>query len=65
MKPISNIIYWTRYLTISFILDIQDNFYEEVKKTYYMSAGFASQHVVDFGDVNIDMFLEVQDQQYS
>ena len=31
------------------------------KNTYYMSAGFAGRHVVDFGDLNIDIFLEVQD----
>ena len=30
-----------------------------------MSAGFASRHVVDSGDLNIDAFLEVQDQKYS
>ena len=30
-----------QYLTISFILDLQENIYNKVKKTYYMSAGFA------------------------
>ena len=30
-----------------------------------MLAGFAGQHVVDFGDLNIDIFLEVQDKKYS
>ena len=30
-----------------------------------MSAGFASQHVVGFGDLSIDVFLEVQDKRYS
>ena len=48
-----------------FILDLQENIYKKVKKTYYMSAGFAGQHVVDFGDLNIDIFLEVQDKKYS
>ena len=46
-------------------MDLQENIYEEVKKTYYMSAGFADRNVVDFGDFNIDTFLEVQDKQYS
>ena len=35
------------------------------KRQYYMSAGFAGQHVVDFGDLNIDIFLEVRDKQFS
>ena len=30
-----------------------------------MLAGFAGRHVVDFGDLNIDIFLEVQDKRYS
>ena len=45
---------------MSFILDLQENTYKKVKKTYYMSAGFAGQHVVGFGDLSIDVFLEVQ-----
>ena len=48
-----------------YILDLQENIYKQVKKTYYMSAGFAGQHIVDFGDLNIDIFLEVQDKKYS
>ena len=44
-----------QYLTVSLILDIQENIYNKVKKTYYVSAG------VDFGDLNIDISLEVQD----
>ena len=43
-----------------FILNLQENIYNKVKKTYYMSAG-----EVDFGDLSIDMFLEVQDKKYS
>ena len=50
---------------ISFILDLQEHIYKKVKKTYYMSAGLAGRHVVDFGNLNIDIFLEAQDQQYS
>ena len=50
---------------IFFILDLQENIYKKVRETYYMSAGFAGQHVVDFGDLNIDIFLEVQDKKYS
>ena len=61
MKPISNIVYEIKYSTISFILDLQDNIYKQVKKTYYMSAGF----VVGFGDLSIDVFLEVQKKRYS
>ena len=30
-----------------------------------MSAGEAGRHVVDFGDLNIDISLEVQDTKYS
>ena len=46
-------------------MDLQENIYKKVKKTYYMSAGFAGQHVVGFGDLNIDIFLEVQNRRYS
>ena len=38
---------------------------EKVKKTYYMLAGFAGQHVVSFEDLNIDIVLEVQNTRYS
>ena len=48
MKPISNIAYQIQYLTIFFILGLQENIYKQVKKTYYMLAGFAGQHVVSF-----------------
>ena len=65
MKPISNIAYQMQYLSIFLILDLQENIYKKVKKTYYMSAGFAGRHVVGFGDLNIDIFLEVQDKKYS
>ena len=65
MKPISNIVYQIQYLTTSSILDLQENIYKKVKKTYYRSAGFAGRHVVDFGDLNIDIFLEVQDKKYN
>ena len=41
-------------------MDLQENTYKQVKKTCYMSAGF-----VDFGDLNIDISLEVQDKTYS
>ena len=65
MKPISNIAYYIQYLTISFILDLQENIYKKGKKTYYMLAGSAGQHVVGFWDLNIDIVLEVQDKTYS
>ena len=41
-------------------MDLQENIYKKVKNTYYMWAGFAGPHVVNFGDLHIDMFLEVQ-----
>ena len=65
MKHISNIAYQLQYLTISFILDLQENIYEKNKKTYYMSAGFAGRHVVGFGDLSIDVFLAVRNKRYS
>ena len=61
MKPISNIVYYN-YM---FILDLQKNIYKTNQKTYYMLAGSAGQHVVGFWDLNIDIFLEVQDKRYS
>ena len=65
MKPISNIMFWIQYLAISFILGLQENIYETIKKTYYISAGFAGRHVVKFWYLNIDIFLEVQDKKSS
>ena len=50
---------------MSLILDLQENIYKQVKKTYYMSAGFADRHVVGLGDLSIDVFLEVQNERYS
>ena len=47
------------------ILDLLESIYKKVKKTHYMSAGFAGRHVVGFGDLSIDVFLEVQNQSYS
>ena len=38
MKLISNIAYLIQFLTIFFILDLQENIYKKVKNTYYMSA---------------------------
>ena len=49
-----------QYLTVSFILDLQETIYTKVKKTYYMSAGEAGRHVVGFFNLFIDVFLEVQ-----
>ena len=59
MEPISNIVYQIQYLPISFILDLQENIYKKVKKSE------AGRHVVDFEDLNIDVFLEVQNKRYS
>ena len=47
------------------MLDLQENIYKKIKKTYYMSTGFAGRHVVGLGDLSIDAFLEVQDNKYS
>jgi hypothetical protein len=65
MKPISNIVYQIQYLTISFIWDLQENIYKKVTKSFYISAGFASRHVMGFEDLSIDDFLEVQNERYS
>ena len=54
-----------QYLTTSFILDLQENIYNKVKKIVYMSAGFAGRHVMGFEDLSIDVFLEVQNTKYS
>ena len=43
-----------------FTLDLKETIYKQIKKTYYMSASFAGRHVVGFGDLNINVFLEVQ-----
>ena len=60
MKRISNTVYWIRYLTISCILDLQENIYDKIKKTYYVSTGLAGRHVVGLGDLSVDIFLEAQ-----
>ena len=41
----------------------RSHIYKKVKKTYYMSAGEV--YVVDFEDLSIDVFLEVQNNRYS
>jgi hypothetical protein len=46
-------------------LDLLESIYKQVKKTCYMSAGFASRHVVGFGDLSVDFVLEVQNKRYS
>ena len=63
MKPISNIVYWIQYLTTSCILDLQEHIYRKVEKIDYPSAGFAGRRIVDFWDLSIDIFLEVQNQE--
>ena len=65
MKPISNIAYQIQSLTVSLILDLQQNIYKQVKKTYYMSAGFADRRVVGLEDLRIDAFLEFPNKKYS
>ena len=46
-------------------MDLQENIYKKVKKTYYMSADEAGRHVVGSVDLSIDVFLEVQNERYS
>ena len=46
-------------------MDLQENIYKTVRKTDYPLAGFAGQWVVGFGDLSIDIFLEVHNQKYS
>ena len=43
-----------------FYLDLQENIYKQVEKTDYLSAG-----EVRFGDLSIDIFLEVQNTTYT
>ena len=64
-RSISNIVYWIQYLTIYFILDLQENIYTSVPKTHYPWAGEAGRRVVGSLDLFIDIFLEVQNQTYS
>ena len=47
------------------MLHLQDKIYKDVKKTYYVSPGFDHRHVVGLGDLSIDVFLEVQNKEYS
>ena len=61
MKPINNIVYQIQYLTVSFILDLQENISKPIKKTYHD----AGRHVFSLGDLRIDAFLEVQNTTYS
>ena len=51
-------------LSICFILVLQETIHKRVIKTYYISADFACRHVVGFGDLSIDVFLQVQDMKY-
>ena len=46
-------------------MDLQEHIYKKVRKTNYLLAGFAGQRVVGFGDLSIDIFLEVHNQIYS
>ena len=52
-------------LSISFVLDFQENLYTEVPQTHYMSASEGGRHVVSFLDCFINDFLEVQNTEYS
>ena len=66
MKPINNIVYQMQYLVvICFMLDLQENIYKTVREACYMLANFAGRHVVDFEDLSIDVFLEVQNKKHT
>ena len=65
MKPISNIVVQIQDFTMSFIWDLQENIYNKVKITHYMSAGFAGRHVAGFVDLSINVFLKVQNNRYN
>jgi hypothetical protein len=60
MKPVSNIVYEIQHLTISFILELQENICTYVPRTH-----FAGRRVVGFRHFFINVFLEVQDKKYS
>ena len=61
----SIIFYWMQCLIMFLIVDLQETIYKKVRKTDYPLAGFAGQRVVGFGDLSIDIFLEVHNQKYS
>ena len=65
VDPMSIIFNEIQYLTIFLIVDLQENIFKEVEKIDYPSAGFAGRRIVDFKDLNIDIFLEVHNQKYS
>ena len=46
-------------------MDIQENICTQVPKPNHMSAAEADRHVVGFLDFDMDIFREVQNQQYS
>ena len=46
-------------------MDLQENIYKKVRKFDYPLAAFGGQQVVGFGDLSIDIFLEVQNEKYS
>ena len=46
-------------------LALQESIYGKVKKTYYVSAGFACRRVVGLGDSSTDAFLDVENEKYS
>ena len=54
-----------RHLVKLFILDLQEHIYRKVEKTDYPSAGFAGRRTVDFGDLSIDIVLELQNKKSS
>ena len=62
---ISNLVYWIQYLTILFILELQEHIYRKVEKIDYPLAGEAGQGIIVFWDLSIDIFLELQNKKYS
>ena len=39
------------------MFDLQENIYRKIRKTYYMSAGFAGRYVLGLGDLSIFCFF--------
>ena len=43
-----------------FFLELQENIYKKVEKIDYPSASFTGRRIVGFGDLSIDIFLELR-----
>ena len=61
MQPIKKSVYQKNKSTISFMLDFQENIYNNNnnKTNYYLSDSFAGRKIVGLGNLSTDVFLEV------